>query len=90
MSRMPNFPIAVVTVRKNGLEEIPITLTEFHEVPLVDVRTFAEFGSNTERKATKKGVSLRIASLPELGQALERSEDEARRLGLLQPEEASR
>lgn len=88
MAERPSYPIHITTLRKNTLEDVRVSLTEFHEVPLVDVRTFAEFGSNTERKATKKGISLKITSLPELRRALEQAEAEAHRLGLLEREEA--
>ena len=79
-------PIPIAVVRKNGLEEIRVALTSYHGVPLVDVRTFADFGSGDERKATKKGVSVKITALPELRRALEQAEDEARRIGLIPTE----
>jgi putative DNA primase/helicase len=75
-------PIAIAVVRKNGLEEIRVSLTSYHNVPLVDVRTFADFGSGDERKPTKKGVSVKITALPELRAALAQAEHEAKRLGL--------
>lgn len=62
----------VATIEKNRLEEVRVALTEFNGHLLVDIRTFADIDG--ERRATKKGVSLNRAKLPELIAALKAAE----------------
>jgi hypothetical protein len=77
-------PTAIAIVPKNALEEVRVSLSEFKGSHLVDVRVFADFdGTRGEKKATKKGVALKVASLPELIKALEAARAEAERQGLL-------
>ena len=75
-------PIATIT--KNSREEIHVALTKFKNHQLVDIRVFADNGS--EHVATKKGISIAVQRLPELIQALQGAEAEARRCGLLDGE----
>ncbi len=72
-------PIAIVP--KNSREEVRVDLTEFKGHNLVDIRVFADDGS--KQTATKKGISLAIAKLPALIDALRKAETEARRRGLI-------
>ena len=69
----------IATIQKNSRERVYIDLTEFKGHNLVDIRVFADNGS--EHTATKKGVSLAIAKLPILIEALRNAEAEARSLG---------
>ena len=74
-----NAPIA--TIEKNSREKVYIDLTEFKGHNLIDIRVFADNGS--EQTATRKGISLAIAKLPALIDALRKAETEARRRGLI-------
>ena len=76
-------PIQIATVPKNGVEEVRISLSDYMGHALIDLRTFAEFGDADERRATKKGIALKIERLPELIAGLQRAEAEARSRGLL-------
>lgn len=65
-------PRLVATIAKNSREEVRISLDSFKGVDLVDIRTFANFqDGDGERRATKKGVSLKREKLPELIAALQ-------------------
>ena len=77
----------IETIRKNAREEIRIALTAYQGHDLCDVRVFAEPYAGDEWVATKKGISLSVAKLPELIAALQRAEDEARAAGLLKEDE---
>ncbi len=76
----------IATIQKNSRELVCIDLTEFKGHNLIDIRVFADNGS--EQTATKKGVSLAIAKLPALIHTLRNAEAEARRRGLIAPHEA--
>lgn len=73
----------IATIGKNSLEEIRITFNEFKGSHLLDVRTFSAFGGE-DKRATKKGISLKVDKLPELITALQTAQTEAMRLGLLE------
>ena len=46
-------------------------------------------GTHAEKRPTKKGISLKVAKLPELIEALEKAKAEAERRGLLTAERVS-
>ena len=83
--------IRVATIAKNQIEELRITLTNFKGHDLVDIRIFAEpYADDGEgKRATKKGVCLSLEKLPELIEALQKAEEEARAHGLLDVEKAA-
>jgi hypothetical protein len=76
-------PLVIATVRKNGSEEVRVALDNFRDIDLLDIRVYAEFSAGGERKATKRGVSVRVDRLPALIDALLAAAEEARRRGLL-------
>jgi hypothetical protein len=85
-----NEPQIIATVEKNTLEEVRVALDEFHGIDLIDIRVFADFtGTHAEKRPTKKGISLKVAKLPELIEALEKARAEAERRGLLTADPAS-
>jgi len=86
MSDSPSTIIA--TIPKNAAEKVVIALEEFRGHHLVDLRVYAAYDSTGEARATKKGVSLQVAHLPSLIEALQDAAAEARRRGLL-PDERS-
>lgn len=73
----------IATLEKNRAEDVRIALTEYMGADLVDLRTWANFGDDGERKPTRKGVCLRVGQLPDLIRALEAARDTAERRGLL-------
>ena len=75
-------PTVIAIIRKNGLEEIRVSLDSYNGHDLPDLRTYANFGGAGERRATKKGISLRVDALPELITALHKAEAQARGRGL--------
>ena len=75
--------VNIATIRKNGREEIRLALREFSGHDLFDIRVWAEPYAGDEYIATKKGVCAKVDMLPELIAALQKTEAEARRQGLL-------
>jgi len=68
---------------KNNIEEVHVSLSQYRGVNCIDVRIFADFTGDDEKRATKRGVSLKVERLPELIEALRNAEAEAGRRGLL-------
>jgi hypothetical protein len=83
--------ILIGTLPKNSLDELRVSLSEFRGHHLVDVRVFSNFSGvpSDEKKATKKGATINVASLPELIRLFQDAEVEARRLKLLPDEGAA-
>ena len=77
----------IETISKNAREEIRVALTAYQGHDLCDIRVFAEPYAGDEWVATKKGISLSVAKLPELIAALQQAEVEARATGLLKEDE---
>ena len=63
----------IATIEKNSREEVRVSLDQFKGHDLVDIRTFADFDDVGERRATKKGVSLKRERLPDLIEALQQA-----------------
>ncbi len=74
----------VATIAKNKREKVRVALTKYEGHNLCDVRVFAEPYAGDEWVATKKGISLGVAKLPDLIAALQRAEAVARANGLIQ------
>lgn len=74
-------PVTVATIGKNQREEVRIVLDTFKGHQLVDIRVFAAFSAASVPMPTKKGLSLNVASIPELIEALKQARDEAVALG---------
>ncbi len=65
----------VATIPKNAREELRVTVGEYNEIPLIDVRVWTvPTVPGGEATATKKGLSLRHDTwrelLPEIARAL--------------------
>ena len=75
-------PTIIATIEKSNKESVVVTLSTYRQSNRIDVRTFGNYDGEGLRP-TKKGVSLDIAHLPELLDAVTRATDEACRLGLL-------
>jgi hypothetical protein len=79
------FPLTVAVVPLGARAELRVTLDDFRGEPRADVRTWADYmvGPDECRGPTRKGVSLPLAKLRGLRQALDDLDAEARALGLL-------
>jgi hypothetical protein len=75
--------VVIARIAKNKVDDIVVSLARYREHDLIDVRVHTLFQGVTERRPTKRGVSLKITSLPELIAALNAAAAEAHRLGLL-------
>jgi hypothetical protein len=73
--------LLIWTVKKNARELLQIRLREFKGHTFVDLRLHYVDGEVV--KPTAKGCTLPPAKLPELIEALQRAEAEARTMGLL-------
>ncbi len=78
----------IATIEKNKTEELRVALNEFKDRHYLDIRTYADpyADEGQGRVPTRKGVTLNLAKLPELIEALQKAEVEARALGLLKGE----
>jgi len=75
---------ALATIRKNAVEEIRIELTQFNGHDLLNVRVWTDpRNGGSERIPTRAGIACRVALLPEIIEALQQAEAEARARGLL-------
>ena len=75
---------ALATIRKNALEEIRVGLSEFNGHDLLNVRIWTDQrNGGSERIPTKAGIACRVALLPEIIEALQQAEAQARARGLL-------
>ena len=71
-------------LRKNMTEEIRIELSEFNGHDLINVRIWTDpRNGGSERIPTKAGICCNVRLLPELIDALQQAETQARAGGLL-------
>lgn len=73
----------IATIKKNALEEIRISLTEFNGYKLLNIRVWFKNDHRGEFRPGKAGLALRVELLPEFQQAIEQAVAEAQRLKLL-------
>ncbi len=78
----------IAKIEKNKTEELRVALKEFKGRRYLDIRTYIDpyADEGQGRVPTRKGVTLNLAKLPELIEALQKAEVEARALGLLKGE----
>ena len=75
---------ALAIIRKNALEEIRVGLSEFNGHDLLNIRIWTDpRNGGSERIPTKAGIACRVALLPEIIEALQQAEAQARARGLL-------
>ena len=71
-------------LRKNMADEIRIELSEFRGHDLINIRIWTDpRNGGSERIPTKAGIACRVALLPEIIEALQQAEAQARARGLL-------
>ena len=74
----------LAVIRKNALEEIRVGLSEFNGHDLLNIRIWTDpRNGGSERIPTKAGIACRLALLPEIIEALQQAEAQARARGLL-------
>lgn len=73
----------IATVKKNTMDEIRVELSEYKGFNLASIRVWTEHNDKDEMVPTKKGVSFKVSLLPEIREALEKAEAEAKAAGLL-------
>ena len=79
----------IATFSKNKVEEIRIDLTEYQGHDLISARVWAPSQGTGVKVPTKKGLTLNVRLLPDLIEALQEAEREARAAGLLESSEAA-
>ena len=67
------------TFKKKDVEEVRTQLTEYKGYDLVDIRVWFTAPDGQEPRPTRKGITLRICQLPELGRAVKKAIKEASR-----------
>ena len=63
----------VSTFEKNATEEIRVQLREYHGHQLLDLRVFYYPEEGGEPRPTKKGISVSVALVPKLREAVEQA-----------------
>jgi hypothetical protein len=88
-ARRPSLPepIEIAKFWKNRarVQSLHVSLSEYENHPLINVRIFST-GSDGIDRPTTKGISMHVRKLPELARALVLAETKARELGLLDDE----
>jgi len=62
----------VAKIIKNNKQEVWIGFNTYKGIPLIYIRTFSAFGSGTEFKPTKQGVSMKVEQYTYLLEAVEK------------------
>jgi hypothetical protein len=73
----------IAVIPKNSKEDVVVSLGIFKEHKLLGVRVFADYRDEGDKKPTPKGISVKATLIPELIEALQDAEAEARRRGWL-------
>ena len=73
----------IATIRKFDRTEVRIEISEFKEQSFVNIRTWVRARDSEEMIPTRKGVTVTPEQLPELIEALQAAERDARAGGLL-------
>lgn len=78
-------PHIIAELQKNKTERLRVALDRWQQHELVDIRVTTQLAAHVaEWVPTKKGVSLRLAMLPELIEALQAALKEAKARGLVE------
>ena len=72
----------IAIIPKNKREDIRVSLSKFEQMDLLNIRVFVDYDDGT-RGPSKKGISVRVAQLPAIIEALQKAEAEARNRGLI-------
>jgi len=77
----------IATVEKNATEEIRVSLSQYKGYDLAAARVWFRDAETEELRPTRKGITFRVALLPEIVAALQQAEAEARAAGTLTDED---
>ncbi len=77
-------PISII--EKGRTSDVRVSLSEYNGRTYLDIRTHVVVDATGDRVPTRKGITLAINKIPELREAIEAAEAEARELGLLTDE----
>jgi len=74
----------IAEIEKNANERIKVELTKYKDHDLIGLRVYYR-GSLTGQdwQPTKKGITVRVALLPEIIKALQDAENKAQKAGLI-------
>lgn len=72
----------IAAIRKNAREELRVSLSEFNGHQLANLRIWFTADDGTMRPGNK-GLAFKLTMLPDVIEALQSAETEARRLGLV-------
>ena len=75
--------VLIATIEKNKGEVVHVTLKEYQDHDLFDIRVHYKPPGGGEPKPTGKGVCGKVKMLPELIAALRKAEETARAAGLI-------
>ncbi|MFH0838652.1 MAG: transcriptional coactivator p15/PC4 family protein [Candidatus Omnitrophota bacterium] len=73
----------VKSFQKNKFQEVRVSITEFRDNDLIDIRVWATKAGSDEKVPTPKGVTINISLFPELKEAILSLENELRANNLL-------
>jgi hypothetical protein len=77
-------PTIIADMKKNVRERVRVSLDQWQGHDLLDIRVTAQLSAGTGIWVpTKKGLSVNVALIPALRQALTKAETKARELGLI-------
>jgi hypothetical protein len=82
------YPQVIGYVAKNTHERVRIALDEYNGFSYLDLRVVVQ-GENGSDRPTKQGCTIRPDRIHEFLRLIQHAKDEAERLGLVQPREAS-
>lgn len=74
-------PVLIHEMRKNSLEHVRVSLTEYNGVQLVDARIFYRKHETGDMLPSQKGVCLKLDRLDELIDALQKARTQAAERG---------
>ncbi|HEY1561279.1 MAG TPA: transcriptional coactivator p15/PC4 family protein [Caulobacteraceae bacterium] len=82
-------PVIIAELRKNARERVRVALDQWQGHHLLDLRVTTQFTAGADVWApTRKGLSLNVAMIPALRNALDAAEAQARALGLIESDGA--
>ena len=61
---------AIASFKKNSSEEVIVTCSNYKGCDVFDIRVWVKNSTNSDKIATKKGITLPLILLPELKQAI--------------------
>lgn len=73
----------IATIKKNSKEDVVVSLGTYKEYKLLGIRVFSDYKNEGDKRPTPKGLSIKAELIPQMLEALQDAEKEARRRGWL-------